>query len=107
MDLSVDSPAESVRFRFLGRAEGVVMIAKNWMKWAAGTVTAAIVLAAMPAVGQARTYTGRTPASIASSSARHSTKLVVHHKKHTKKHGKRHSLTSKSRHASKMSKIKA
>jgi hypothetical protein len=82
------------------------MIAKNWMKWAAGTVAAAIVLAAMPAVGQARTYTGRTPASIASTSTRHSAKLVAHHKKH-KKHGKRHSLSSKTHHASKTSKVKA
>jgi hypothetical protein len=79
------------------------MIAKNWMKWTAGTV-AGLMLAAMPAVGQARTYTGRTPASMVSS--RHAAKLVKH-KKHAK-HSKHHQLSSKSHHhASKAAKIKA
>jgi hypothetical protein len=91
-------------FRFVGCAEGVVMIAKNFLKWTAGTAAALMALAAMPATGQARTYTGRTPASIASTN-KHSVKLVSGHKKH-KKHAKHHTLTSKSRHHS-ASKAKA
>ena len=90
------------------------MIAKNWLKWTAGPVTAAIVLVAMPAIGQARTYTGRTPSSIASSTTgRHAVKLMSKHKKHMKhaKHhqlsSKHHQLTSKHHHASKAAKIKA
>ena len=39
------------------------MIGTTWMKWTAGAA-AAVVLAALPAVGQARAhYTGTTPAS--------------------------------------------
>jgi hypothetical protein len=80
------------------------MIAKNFLKWTAGTAAALMALAAMPATSQARTYTGRTPASIASTN-KHSVKLVSGHKKH-KKHAKHHNLSTKSRHHS-ASKAKA
>ena len=82
------------------------MIAKNWMKWAAGTVAAALVLAAMPAVGQARVYTGKTPASIATTLTHKHAKLTSKHKK-LSKHSKHHLLSSKHHHASKSAKIKA
>jgi hypothetical protein len=94
-------------FRFLGRVEGVTMIAKNWMKWTAGTITAALVLVTMPAVGQARAYTGKTPASIASTTiGKHARKLSTRHKKLTK-HSKHHQLSTKHHHVAKAAKIKA
>jgi hypothetical protein len=82
------------------------MMGKNVLKWIAG---AALAVAALPAIGQARSrYTGTTPASarLMSLSATAKTPLAAHkkhkktlhkktsalHKKHTTLHAKHKSL---------------
>jgi hypothetical protein len=83
------------------------MISKNWMKWTAGTAAALMALVTVPAIGQARVYTGKVPASITPShlSARHTVKLASRKKKHK---AKKHKKTNfKATHASRSTKTKA
>ena len=92
------------------------MTKMNWTKWAAGAVVAGLALAAMPAVGQARHYTGVTPASVtpvATTSTKHTvrttaakkhTKLATHKKKLHAKHKPSTKLHAKKKHGSTLSK---
>src|SRR5437773_5006830 len=74
--------------RAVGRKRSCHMTKQNWTKWAAGAAVAALALVAMPAVGQARHYTGRTPASITPATvtlaSTHHTAVKTASQKHTK-----------------------
>jgi hypothetical protein len=77
------------------------------MKWTASAAAATLALAMLPAVGQARVYTGKMPTSIAAShvSARHTVKLASKKKKHKVKKHKKAAL--KSHHVAHSTKAKA